>query len=51
MMAMHRLQDKEHHTIGGQTDAEKEKLAKEIEAYKAEAERVSVKGPVTPPVR
>jgi hypothetical protein len=42
MMAMHRLQDgQQHHSIGGQTPAEKEKLVQEVEQYKKEAERVS----------
>jgi hypothetical protein len=41
MMAMHRLQDgQQHHSIGGQTPAEKEKLVQEVEQYKKEAERV-----------
>ncbi len=41
MMAIHRFQD--HNTVGGgQTSAEKEKFAKEVEKYKEEAERVSL---------
>ena len=37
---MNRLQENQHHSIGGQTPAEKEKLAKEVERYKEEAEQV-----------
>jgi len=37
MMAAHRLQD--HRSLGGQTAAEKDKFVKEVEAYKAEAEK------------
>lgn len=40
MMAAHRFQDSK--TIGGgHTDAEKQKLQQEVNAYKEEAERVS----------
>ena len=38
MMAVHRFQD--HNSIGGQTPAEKEKYAKEVERRKQEAEQV-----------
>ena len=40
MMAVHRFQD--HNTIGGETPAEKEKLAKQVEKYKEEAEQVGL---------
>ena len=38
MMAVHRFQD--HNTSGGETPAEEEKLAKQVEKYKEEAEQV-----------
>lgn len=41
MMAVHRLQD-HGATIHGQTEAEQEKLKKEVEAFKEEAAQVSV---------
>lgn len=41
MMAVHRLQDHSA-TIHGQTEAEQEKLKKEVEAFKEEAAQVSV---------
>lgn len=46
MMAVHRMQDQKehhHHTVGGQTPAEKEKLKQEVERYKEEAEREDVR--------
>ena len=43
MMAVHRFKD--HNTVGGgHTTAEKEKLKKDVEQYKEEAERVSGRG-------
>lgn len=47
VMAVHRMQDfTGHHTVGGQTDAEKEKekLRKEVEQMKLEAEKEDVQG-------
>lgn len=41
MMAVHRLQD-HGATINGQTEAEHEKLKKEVEAFKEEAAQVSL---------
>lgn len=45
MMAVHRFQDGHHGATvgGGQTDAEKAQLAKNVEQYKQEAEREDVK--------
>jgi hypothetical protein len=41
-MAVHRFAE-HHNTIGGgQTSAEKEKLVKDVEAYRNEAERVRI---------
>lgn len=41
VMAIHRMQELGgHHTVGGQTDAEKEKLRNEVEQMKREAEKV-----------
>ena len=40
MMAIHRFQD--HQGLGGQSPAEKEKFAKDVERYKQEAEQVCV---------
>jgi len=41
MMAVHRFQQDHNTGGGGQTTLEKEKLAKQVEQYKEEAERVS----------
>ncbi|GFZ48664.1 Ca2+/calmodulin-dependent protein kinase [Saitozyma sp. JCM 24511] len=52
MMAMHRLQDgQQHHSIGGQTPAEKEKLVQEVEQYKKEAEREDVQSVLATPAQ
>ncbi|WWC71985.1 uncharacterized protein I206_105944 [Kwoniella pini CBS 10737] len=41
MMAVHRFQDQQHHSVGGgQTAQQKEQLVKEVEEMKREAERV-----------
>lgn len=50
MMAVHRFQDGHHGATvgGGQTQVEKEQLAKNVEQYKEEAERVSTAFPPRP---
>jgi len=41
MMAAHRFAEHSHTVGGGQTQAEKQQLVKNVEQYKEEAERVS----------
>ncbi|WWC64614.1 uncharacterized protein I303_107225 [Kwoniella dejecticola CBS 10117] len=49
MMAVHRFQDQQHHTVdGGQTAEQKEQLVKEVEEMKREAEKEDVQEVIQP---